>query len=230
MKLKITSISFLTLLFTLTTLNAQEYDINNNFGLWNEVFITKKFDSKWSTTNEFHFRSGKFAAQRDQILIRPSLSYQFDNGIKFSSGYTYIENYNYEGSGRAPKAIENNMWEQISYRIPFKGFSVFQWIRLEHRWTNGFKNRFRYRFEVSKPLGEVFNTPISAFVLNELFIVHNKKLRPFSVNQNWVYMGFDFNLNKNLRLRTGYHNIYIPSSLTSAENRHIWETFLFITL
>lgn len=229
-----------TLLFILVWLTIFSQEHNSHGSSWNTIVLSGNVTKSWNLKSEFNFRRTHFLSDWEQIVIRPSIHYKPVYNLDVAIGYSFIKNYSYSEFSIPINAKENNIWEQLIIKQPFKKFSLLHRLRVEQRFIdtivnhedvffidgNNYRNRLRYRFVISIPL-KTFESKqqFQLLTYNETFL-HLKGMRPNSFNQNWLFIGFGFKINKHATLKSGYHEIYAKSS-TAYRTNHIWETTLF---
>ncbi|KAB8154847.1 DUF2490 domain-containing protein [Kordia sp. TARA_039_SRF] len=231
----------LILLFILFsfTLNAQERKVH--FSSWNTVNIHKKISRNWSVNAEFNFRRTNFLTDWEQFIIRPFVHYTFENDLDVAIGYSYIKNYNYADFGTPIDAVENNVFQQLTIKHAFSKFSFAHRLRFEERFQQKIvktqndsytidgirhRNRFRYKFQVAIPVYKSKTNRILNLVMyDEVHLDFRNGLRPEQLDQNWMFLGVSFRVNKHIKIRTGYHDIYAKRKDFYINNQ-IWETTL----
>ncbi len=204
---------------------------DQGYSSWNSVILDYTINNKVYIKNEAHFRRTNFLKNWQQLLIRPSVHYKYNDAVDLSVGYSFSknfrENYNFN---------ENNVWEQVILSH-ISGKSKFKHrFRLEQRFIdqvfelpNGtdFKMRFRYRFTWGMPLLKIINNKkISITVFDEIWLNTNLGIVPKSLNQNWFYVGLSYPILKNTSLGLGYMNDYLPTGLNHFKSNHILQTTL----
>ena len=205
--------------------NAQERQDN----AWKALFTDYSLKNSTTLRLETHIRTRRFFTENDQYLLRPSVSYKLGNNTAFTTGYTLI-------SSNTPqhRTLENNLWQQFNFSLPFKGLSYFGWIRLEQRWQTkneetsfGGRIRFRTGFQVPLRKSEKAFSP-KMVVFNEVFMLVKKGF-PYQFNQNWTFFGFQQNINNKMRLLTGFQRNTIAKG-SSYLHKNIWSTLVFYKL
>ncbi len=208
---------------------------------WNTITIKANLNDKLFLKNEINFRRTNFLRDWEQLVLRPSVEYQFNDGITTATGYTFIQNYTYADFSAPIDTKENNLWQQVLLKQDFGGFEISHRIRFEERFreTVAFSNaapilsgtdyssRLRYRFIVAIPV--LKKQGITALAYDEVFLDFENSLQPKKLDQNWMFVGLRFRESEHITITSGYHNIYVPRENSSITN-HIWETSLIYSL
>lgn len=236
---QINSFIFFTVLLASHTLLGQFNEYSHSSS-WNTFTVKASLNEKLFLKNEFNFRRTNFLKDWEQIVLRPSAQYKLNGSITAALGYSYIQNYSYSSFSTPIDVKENNLWQQLFIKQPFKGFDISHRIRFEERFQEQvsqvdsiftttdttYAGRLRYRFIVTVP---IFKKHISAILYDEVFLDFKKGLQPKKLDQNWMFIGLRFRESEHITITSGYHNINIPRQNFSITN-HVWETTLIYTL
>lgn len=226
-------------IFTISSVYTQEK--KKHYSSWNTINITKSFNNKWSINAEFDFRRTNFLKDWEQIILRPTVHYKFERDLDIALGYSYIKNYSYSSFSAPINANENNIFQQFTIKHKFSKFSFDHRLRFEERFidkvTQGqddsyfisgtkYRNRFRYKFQIVKLL-KAFNNrqQLNLLIYDEAFLDLRNGLRPEKLDQNWMFIGLNFKLNKHINIKSGYHDVYAKRGYIFINNQ-IWETAL----
>lgn len=69
---------------------------SDDFGVWSEVNVEKKINSRWSADAGVEFRSRDNASEADRWSFGADVSYKMTDWLKASAGYTLLEDNNYK--------------------------------------------------------------------------------------------------------------------------------------
>jgi len=121
----------------------------------------------WIAQTHFRFQekgNSKFAGQFAQIYNRHAISYLFSKKFTASLGGVLRVNFNTKegGENEANTVPEWRIWHQYQFAMPLSRMMVYHRLRLEHRWSKGFKpdddfifrNRWRYMFKLKIPINK----------------------------------------------------------------------------
>lgn len=172
-----------------------------------------ELNDRWVLGNELHWRSTHFLGDKEQLLIRPFVTYRTTN-VDYSAGYSYIKSYPYRSETVQLAKPEHNVWEQVTLKHQSGKFSFAHRYRLEHRFQGvlvetanepkvesyAFSNRFRYRLTVKHPIGERYF--IHAF--NELWVRMNDDFGQVKFDRNWLYLGLGRKLKEGANIQLAY--------------------------
>lgn len=217
--------SLFLLLFSLPMISLWGQEIQSN--AWNAWFTDYSLTSSTTLRLETHYRTRDFYTTRDQILIRPSISFKVAPSASLTGGITHITTNSGNGN-----TIENNLWQQFGFSFPVQKVKFLGWIRAEQRWINptnaaqNFAHRIRFRTGFGVPLSLVPNTEFIAF--NEVFMIFKKGF-PYSFNQNWTFMGVRKKISPRATLLTGFQRISVNGA-SNYIHKNVWATFLFFNL
>jgi hypothetical protein len=126
----------------------------DGLGSWN-VFNTKlNFNAKWSIFGEGQLRSLGFYNQFHYYEYKGGFNYKLNKNFSFSVGLGHYNTYQAGGSFVTPKQNDElRSWVQITMQQFLEIIKFEHRYRIEQRWqSKGYRNRFRYRFNVAVPL------------------------------------------------------------------------------
>lgn len=209
---------------------------------WFSLITDAKINDDFYGKAEVHLRRIDFAANWQQILVRPSLHYKLNPVVDFALGYTFIRNFSYASYSTPIDKNENNIWQQVMLNHQSEKVKFKHRFRYEERFIdkvvqedgelmaegNTYASRFRYRFTTSFPL---LNTtgkhPLSAQFFNEIWInLKDGGILPEKLNQNWFYAGLALKINTKSSVGIGYLNDYLALSGGNFETNNILQTTL----
>ena len=227
--------------FILSTFAKAQDQKVTHFSSWNTLNVQKELNARWFVNSEFNLRRTNFQSDWQQFIIRPMIHYKFEQNADFAIGYSFIKNYAFAPFSAPIDVIENNVFQQLTFTHRLAVFSLKHRLRLEERFiaktiqdeegnyvTQGtnYKNRFRYRFQISIPVSQKQAArPLYLVVYDEVFFNLEKQLRPQKLEQNWIFIGVSFRANDHISVRTGYHDIHVMKENLHIHNE-IWETTL----
>lgn len=198
-----TLIFFVILLFCVNSLQAQE----PAFGNWFVYLGNKQFNEQWNWEQSVQYRNFNFIGDLHQLLVRNGIGYNLtEDNNNISLGYDYILDQQYDALG--DKSIENNehrIYQQFITKQRFGRFYLKHRYRFEERFINSaFKFRFRYALFFNIPINhkDFENNTWYVSAYNELFLTNTNN----RFDQNWLYGGLGYKINKTLSMELGYMN------------------------
>lgn len=239
---KIINYTFILLsILLITHISHSQENKATHYSSWNSLTILKNFSKKWSVNTEFHFRRTSFFSDWEQFIIRPSIHYKFEKDLDIAFGYSYIQNYSYSKFSIPVDAIEKNIFQQLILKHKFINFILNHRLRFEERYIDNiiqnenqtflisgtkYRNRFRYKFQVSLPVINIEKEKSLSFVVyDEAFLDFGNSLSLEKLDQNWMFIGFVIQPNNHVNIRTGYQDVYVKRNELFVNNK-IWETTL----
>lgn len=137
--------------------------------LWINTYGNIRLSDRLFWIAQTHFRlqekgNTKFAGQLAQVYNRHAISYLFSKKFNVSLGGVLRINFNTKDASVDDKnsVPEWRIWHQYQFAMPLSRMMVYHRIRLEHRWTKGFKsaddyifrNRWRYMLKFKIPINK----------------------------------------------------------------------------
>ena len=188
------------------------------------IFDTKKLN--WNV--DIHERLRDEGRASDQFFVRSSVTYLATSKSSYSFGFDYLVNH---PPGKS-SLDEQRLWQQFSYKFdPLANVNFSSRTRLESRWReDGDETAFRLRQMIRASVPLPIKPSISAVIYDELFVNLNEtdwgSYR--GIDQNRLFLGFNWAFNANTALEMGYINQYINTRTIDREN-HIVSTTLKLT-
>ena len=177
---------------------------NSDLGSWNILNLKYNIGSKWSVLGEAQFRSLKFYNNFHYYEYKGCANYKVDKNITLSIGAGSYQTFKANGNFRLPKNNDElRIWPQLILFQSFRKFKIEQRYRAEFRLTsNGYRNRFRYRFGLSYPFVKSAKKykPYQISASNELFFTNNE---PY-FERNRILLAFNYKPTKASTLQIGY--------------------------
>ena len=105
--------------------------VDGDTQLWNTQNFNYKIDDKWSANLEVQERWYDDVSFLTFFIIRPSVTYKWNDWLSFTGGYAHFRVYDQEGDF----ADEDRIWEQVNVRLfGGKDQPTLNWrTRLEQR-------------------------------------------------------------------------------------------------
>lgn len=234
MKFKLIFPGIIAVLLLVSTRSSAQI---NEFTGWGAWFHTQKFSKHWGGLFDLQMRSAPGFGYVRNPLIRPAVSYYFNNSKFVSVGYLFTGTKRYNDAESIFR-VEQRIFEQfiINHKL-VKYNSLQHRFRLEQRFVNSqgnqdqfFAQRFRYFARGVFPFKKdsIFKKGTFLGLQNEVFLnVQNKEnLNGQFFDQNRAYAAVGYRLNKNVDLETGYLNQYLNQAAGYTFN-HVVQVALY---
>ncbi len=179
---------------------AQTFDL----GSWNILNIKYNHTEKLSVFAETQLRSLKFYNNYHYYEYKGGINYKVHKDLMLTLGAGSYQTYKEGGNFVLPKNNDEfRLWPQVILFQTIGKFKIEQRYRAEFRFTsNGYRNRFRYRFGLSYQFGKQKNEykPFQISASNELFFTDNE---PY-FERNRSLIALNYKPTKAIILQIGY--------------------------
>lgn len=188
---------FAVFLFVTTTIVAQT-------GSWNILNAKLEVNEKWSLFGEAQIRSLRFYDDFHYYELKGGATFQFSKTFSLTGGIGIFDTYSPGGNFNTPMLNDEvRTWLQLNMTQNEKKLKFEHRYRAEQRWTSdGFRNRFRYRLNITLPLAKKRVEP-KTFYLNasdEIFFTD----RPPYFERNRFFLGGGYEFSEFFTLQTGW--------------------------
>jgi hypothetical protein len=184
----------------MNTLSAQSFDL----GSWNILNFKYNLDKKWSFFGETQLRSLKFYNNYHYYEFKGGVNYKVHKNVNLTLGTGSYQTYKEGGDFVLPKNNDEfRIWPQMILFQSIGKLKIEQRYRAEFRFTsNGYRNRFRYRFGLSYPFGKERNEykPFQISVSDEIFFTNKD---PY-FERNRLLFALNYRFSKKTSLQIGY--------------------------
>jgi Protein of unknown function (DUF2490) len=194
---------------------------------WFMLTSNMKLSNRAGFTFDAQFRFSK-NFEGMQHFVRNGLEIYINKKFTFVPiGYMYVWNYQY---GELPSRFADNehrLWQQVFYKHSIGKWRINHRLRFEQRFLqshslsstgeeidngyNVFRNRLRYRLLAQYPLKGSSIQPESFFVggMNEAFYSWGKDVTTQEIDQNRVFIGVGYQINKDFYVWPGFFYQYL---------------------
>lgn len=203
----ISSLHKRTLLFlSLFTLLFSGVANASPLGFWPGYFGNAALNDRWGATGEVQYRAYNFEGDLQQLLIRPSISFnplKNNRNVQVAAGFAYIRNKPLpEHEDLIPVTEEQRLFQQLILKQAFGRLNITHRYRVEERFMEGdFRMRYRYALQsqlyLNKPTAMPNAIYLSAY--NELFISNVKPM----FDRNRLYGGLGYCISPTLKMEAG---------------------------
>lgn len=236
-------IRFLLLVAVLATtgVSAQK-NVSTDEQTWLAVLNQTRFTDRWGLWFDAHLRLKEdFVGDLSQFLVRVGPTFYLSDDVRLTAAYAYVHTFPATGHANIAQP-EHRPWQQVQWFIRGPKARLMQWVRLEERFRRKILNdselaegydfnwRIRYNFALFLPLTQKrFEPGGLQFLLNdELMVNFGEKVLYNHFDQNRLFAGLVYQVNKHAQLHAGYMNLYQQlASGNSFRNLHTIRVFYF---
>ena len=238
MKLSILCSIFMLLV---SSLMAQK-TVTTDEQAWIAVFNQTRLSKKWGLWFDAHLRlKDDYVGDLSQSILRFGPTYFLTDDVRLTAAYAYV--HTFPGPGHANIGLpEHRPWQQVLWYTRYPKVRLTQSFRLEQRYRRktltdnelgdgyDFSWRLRYNFWFYTPLTKKQFEPggLQFLVNNEIFISFGKNIVYNHFDQNRLFVGLAYQINKQAQLHGGYMNLYqqLPTG-DQFRNQHTVRVFYF---
>jgi len=212
MNLRLTILALVVLMLPVVS-HAQ---LRENSG-WAAWFNSYRVSDKVGIHFDGQLRASDDFESLKNVLIRPGVTWFFDDTKNATVGYALIRTYQKLDGISDADLTEHRIWQQFIYNQKVSRASLTHRFRLEQRFIGQlsediFSQRLRYFLRAQIPLKNTDSAPFSkgAFVAlqNEVFLhLQNKdRLNGYLFDQNRAYAAVGYRFSPSVDLEAGYLN------------------------
>jgi hypothetical protein len=202
---------------------------SGQLGTWNIVNLKSKINDKWSYFIEAQMRSLSFYSDMNYYEVKGLAAYSVNPNFQVGAGMGSYNTFQNEGNFTKPMINrEFRTWQQAVLRQNAGRLKMEHRYRAEQRFTsNGYRNRFRYRFNLALPLNhrEVVPGTFYLMVWDEIFL--NNRAPVFERNR--FFAGCGYELSATTAIQSGFLSQY-DYDLTRSQVRKYLQISLLLTL
>jgi hypothetical protein len=188
---------------------------------WFSYFNQSRFTNKWGIWDELQVKTlYNFTHQFSNTEATIGGIYYLNNNLKLVDGYTLVTTY--PADGKTMNSYEHRSWQMIQLTTLKPKIKFTQWLRLEERFKSHIINnntlgtgydfswRTRYNIFVQIPLGKKKYAPgnFSIFTANELFLNLGGNTPVNTFDQDRLFIGGFYHVNKHDNLQFGFTKVY----------------------
>jgi hypothetical protein len=194
----------LSILIILVLFPGRIFAQNFDLGSWNIVNLKYNHSEKWSAFGEAQLRSLKFYDNFHYYEYKGGINFSVEKNVRLTLAAGSYQTYKEGGDFVLPKNNDEfRLWPQVILIQSIGKLKIEQRYRAEFRFTsNGYRNRFRYRFGIAYPFGKERNEykPFQVIANNELFFTDKE---PY-FERNRVSLAFSCKPSKATTIQIGY--------------------------
>ena len=212
---------FVIALFIGLSANAQKQNTHVQ-QTWLNYFNQTRFSDKWGIWVDASLRTKEnWVEELSQTIGRVGLTYYLSNNTKLTAGYAYVHHYPADSHPDVAQP-EHRPWQQVQWHNNKPNLRMMQWMRLEERFRRKIKDadeladgynfnyRIRYNMLLALPLSKQPFAPgtLSGVLNNEVHINFGDEITYNTFDQNRLFLGFFYHVNKHDQIQAGYMNLY----------------------
>ena len=189
--------------------------------VWVGYFSMIKFNDKWSLNSDAQFRTRNEVKNYSQALLRTGLSYKLNEKVDVTLGLAHFRFFITNDKTRG----EWRPWQEFKLNDKFGNCKLSHRFRVEQRFNETVKNseatndyqfnfRFRYRFDLRYPILKENNSGnnIYALIGNEIMVNAGNNISYNYFDQDRLYVGVNYEINKKIALQLQYMHIWQQAS------------------
>ena len=197
-----------------------EKNVDHQSLLWTRYYNQLTINNKWSIHTEFDNRVFISPFEENLFLIRMHGRYKISDNLDFGSGVSY-----FSVATQVPeitndfRAPEFRVQQDISWKQEYGKITLSHRFQIEERFFKKINNesleqginfnwRFRYRLQGEYSCWKKESQYLKAILYDELMINAGEKIINNTFDQNRIYAGFQYGLNKNIAFELGYLNSF----------------------
>lgn len=196
---------------------------------WNIVNVRLKFDKNWSAFTEAQVRSQRFYDDFNYYEVKGGVNYNINDNFAATVGIGNYDTYTSGGNFVSPiTQDELRTWVQFVIKDKLSRLRFEHRYRAEQRFIkSGYKNRFRYRFNVLAPLNATTIKPKTLYLVsfNEIFLTDKA---PY-FDRNRLYAGLGYEINDRYAVQVGWLNQF-DYKINAPSTRNFLQVLLSIDL
>lgn len=187
---------------------------------WTVFTVEKDLSKRWRGYFEIQPRFGHDISKLDRLIVRPAIGYRVNSKLSLWQGYGWTPAFEPEFND------EHRLYQQVLYEDKLGKTAFASRTRLEERFIEGAGStavRFRSMLRFMHPISA--DGRWAAVAYDELFF-NLTSASPGPVagfDQNRLFLGVSRQLNKQLRVETGYLMNHVNVPRTSENRRNdVW--------
>lgn len=238
-------IIWIALYFFPLSLFAQQKKVVYEQQIWSGYNANIKFNNRWGIwlDGEIHTNDNYFN-NFSQFTLRFAGTYFLKNKNKYTAGYGFTDYF--PGEGHTKISIhEHFIWQQFQWFNNTTKHKTMQWFRMEEKWkenvlndsttANNYTSNLKWRYNIfyQIPLSKHGFQPktLSWAMGDELYLYYSPTLSNHVFDQNRVFLGFSYAVNKHDNLVFGYLNIQQQNpTATTIKISSVVKATLFLNL
>ncbi len=209
------------------TFLAFSYHAHAQLGTWNVLSFKTSFHERWGAFAEGQIRSLKFYNDFHYHEFKGGVTYAFDKNFSFAVATGKYDTYQSGGDFVTPKTSDEiRLFEQLTMSQNVTRVKFEHRYRAEQRFTkDGYRNRFRYRFQTVIPINRNKVEPKSWFINTSGEIFFRNTPQYFERLRAFAGAGYQFTTTHTLML--GYMHQFDYQLVDETGADFLYISFLF---
>lgn len=200
--------------------NASPVIVKDNM-LWLGYYNSIILNTKWSFNSDIQFRTKNELKDYSQALVRSDISYKLKDRLTISVGFAHFRYF----LNNIKTRREWRPWQELKLIDKVGNCKVNHRLRVEQRFNENIKNdettneylfnfRFRYRFDLRYPILKETESGnnLYAIVGNEIMINAGNNISYNYFDQDRLYVGINYEINKKITLQLQYMHVWQQAS------------------
>jgi hypothetical protein len=203
-------------------LSAQTKGTTSSNQIWVGYFNQTRLSNKFGFWADFHIRTKEdFVEELSQGVMRLGLTWYIKDELRFTAGYAYFNHYPNDNHKNISQP-EHRPWQQLQWQTSYPKLRLAHRLRFEQRYrrkilsddqlASGYDFNFRLRYNLLArfPLNSnAFQANTFSFVASdEVMVNFGKQIVYNYFDQNRMFLGLAYHLNKRDDLQLGYMNVF----------------------
>jgi len=189
--------------------------------LWLGYYNSIILNTKWSINSDIQFRTRNELKDYSQALVRSDVSYKLKDRLTFSVGFAHFRYFLTNVKTRG----ELRPWQELKLIDKVGNCKLTHRLRVEQRFNETVENseatkdhqfnfRFRYRLDLRYPILKEKETGNNLYALvgNEIMVNVGNNISYNYFDQDRLYVGVNYEINKKIALQLQYMHIWQQAS------------------
>lgn len=216
---------FIVIVFVNTSNIYAQKQVTHKNENWTQVYVNIKLSSKWGIATDAGYRFKDLFESTTQTLVRIGMNYNFNKSVFLQTGVAYFSSYPAQNGTHHLRIPEIRPYQRLFINSQSGKFSISQRIRLEERFVRKnkvdtlldsyrFNYRFGYQINIQFPFvgSKIEPKKLFGILYDELFINFGKQIVYNQFDQNRIYLGMGYQINKASFVTAGYQYIWQQQS------------------
>lgn len=212
---------FILLLLISLSISAQDKQIVHYQQIWSSYLNQTKLNNRWGLWSEMQLKTqDHFTYNFSSTELNLGAIYYINKDLKFINGYTFVNQF--PAQPRTINLYEHRPWQMLQWTNNLPRSKFTQWVRLEERFKSKylsnnslaegyeFSSRFRYNVFFQTQIGKKRFAPgtFSFLLANEIYLNIGQNTTQSSFDQERLFLGCFYHVNKHDNLQFGFTKVY----------------------